>query len=158
MGRILEFDDIGGYATLWHDGNSTIVLTNGCFDLIHAGHLRTFREAKQWGDILVVGINSDRSVKALKGNSRPIIPENDRAELLAALTPVDFVTIFTETTAINLLEKVRPHIYLKGGDYTLENLPEKPVLERFNITVKFTPLIPGVSTSEIIRKIQQIQR
>jgi rfaE bifunctional protein nucleotidyltransferase chain/domain len=154
MGAILDFQELEQYAAGWHDRNLQIVLTNGCFDLVHVGHLFTFREAKKWGDILVVGLNSDRSVKALKGDSRPIISEHDRSIFLSALEPIDFVTIFDDNTAAGLIEKVRPHFYVKGGDYSLDILPEKPVLERLNIPVKFTPLIPGISTTEIMRKIK----
>jgi rfaE bifunctional protein nucleotidyltransferase chain/domain len=154
MGIILDIQELDRFATQWRRENQRIVLTNGCFDLVHAGHLHTFREAKKWGDILVVGINSDRSVKALKGDFRPIISQTDRLALLSALEPIDFVTVFDDDTAGNLLEKIRPHVYVKGGDYSLDTLPEKPILVRFNIPVKFTPLIPGISTTEIIRKIR----
>jgi rfaE bifunctional protein nucleotidyltransferase chain/domain len=154
MGTVLEYQELENYSVKWHARNLQIVLTNGCFDLVHAGHLHAFMEAKKWGDILVVGINGDHSVKILKGDSRPIIPERDRAALLAALEPIDFVTIFNDATAAGLLIKIRPHVYVKGGDYSLDTLPEKPVLERFNIPVHFTPLIPGISTTEIIRKIK----
>jgi rfaE bifunctional protein nucleotidyltransferase chain/domain len=156
MGCILNYEELELIATEWHRRNVRIVLTNGCFDLIHAGHLYTFREAKKWGDLLMVGINSDRSVKALKGDSRPIISQNHRLALISALEPVDFVTVFDDDTAGSLLDKIRPHIYLKGGDYSLDTLPERPVLERFNISVKFAPIIPGISTTEIIRKIKLI--
>lgn len=154
MGFILNYDDLESYVTGWQARGLTIVLTNGCFDLVHVGHLYTFHEAKKWGDILVVGINSDRAVKALKGASRPIISQNDRCALLSALEPVDFVTVFDEYTAAGLLEKVRPHVYVKGGDYSLDNLPEKPVLDRLKTKVIFTPLVQGISTTEIIRKIK----
>jgi len=154
MGIILNYDDLESFVTGWHTRGLTIVLTNGCFDLVHVGHLHTFREAKKWGDILVVGINSDRSVKALKGESRPIISQNDRCALLSALEPVDFVIVFDADTAAGLLEKIQPHVYVKGGDYSLDNLPEKPVLDRLKTIVKFTPLIQGISTTEIIRKIK----
>lgn len=150
----MSFQELDQYAAGWHARDLKIVLTNGCFDLVHVGHLFTFREAKKWGDILVVGINSDRSVKALKGDSRPIISEHDRSIFLSALEPIDFVTVFDDNTAAGLLEKIRPHVYVKGGDYSLNNLPEKPVLERLKIPVKFTPLIRGISTTEIMRKIR----
>lgn len=134
--------------------NQTIVLTNGCFDLLHIGHLRTFVEAKKMGDLLIVGINSDRSVRALKGATRPIINETDRAELVSGLKPVDHVIIFDETTVAHLLEVVKPHVYVKGGDYTLENLPEKEIINKLGIKVKFIPLVAGISTTELVKRIQ----
>lgn len=155
MGVVLDVQELDWFAAEWHARNLQIVLTNGCFDLVHAGHLHTFCEAKKWGDILVVGINSDRSVKALKGDSRPIISQNHRLTFLSALEPIDYVTVFDEDTAANLLEKIRPHVYVKGGDYSLDTLPEKPILDRFTIPVIFIPLIPGISTTEIIHKIKQ---
>jgi glycerol-3-phosphate cytidylyltransferase len=135
--------------------NKKVVFTNGCFDLIHIGHLRTFNEAKKMGDILIVGLNSDRSVKALKGETRPFISEQDRAELVLALKPVDYVIIFEETDVSHLLETIRPDIYVKGGDYTLENLPEKETIIRLNIEVKFIPLIAGISTTELVNRVSK---
>lgn len=139
----------------WRAANKKIIFTNGCFDLIHVGHLRTFIEAKKLGDILIVGINSDRSVKTLKGETRPLISELDRAELIVALKPVDYVIIFDEIDVSNLLETVQPDIYVKGGDYTLENLPEKETINRFNIEVKFIPLVAGISTTELVNRIRK---
>jgi rfaE bifunctional protein nucleotidyltransferase chain/domain len=154
MAMILAYEDLERFAAKWRHQNLSIVLTNGCFDLVHVGHLQTFREAKKWGDILVVGINSDRSVKALKGASRPIIAQDDRCALLSALEPVDFVTVFDDDTAAGLLERIRPQVYVKGGDYCLDSLPEKPILERLRIKVIFAPLVRGISTTEIIHKIR----
>lgn len=139
----------------WRAANKKIVFTNGCFDLIHVGHLRTFIEAKKMGDLLIVGINSDRSVKALKGETRPLISERDRAELIEALKPIDYVIIFDENNASRLLETIKPDIYVKGGDYTLENLPEKETIVRYNIEVKFIPLVPGISTTELVNRIRK---
>lgn len=139
----------------WRAANKKIVFTNGCFDLIHVGHLRTFIEAKKMGDLLIVGINSDRSVKALKGETRPIISEQDRAELISALKPIDYVIIFDENNVSRLLETIKPDIYVKGGDYTLENLPEKETIVRYNIEVKFIPLVPGISTTELVNRIRK---
>ena len=139
----------------WRAANKKVIFTNGCFDLLHVGHLRTFNEAKKLGDLLIVGINSDHSVKTLKGKTRPLISERDRAELISALKPVDYVIIFDEVDVSNLLETVQPEVYVKGGDYTLENLPEKETLIRFNIEVKFIPLVAGISTTELINRIRK---
>lgn len=138
-----------------HDGNKKIVLTNGCFDLLHVGHLRTFIEAKKLGDLLIVGINSDQSVRNLKGETRPLISEEDRAELIFAMKPVDHVIIFNEMNVSHLLESIKPDIYVKGGDYTLESLPEKETIIRLGIEVKFIPLIAGISTTELIKRIRK---
>ncbi len=151
---ILTMTDLAAHAATWRASGRTIVLTNGCFDLLHAGHLQTFTAAKQLGDILVVGLNSDRSVSSLKGPTRPLINQDQRALLVAALKPVDFVTIFDQQDACLLLETVQPHIYVKGGDYTLDNLPEKETIARLDTNVVFIPLVPGVSTTELVRKIQ----
>lgn len=139
----------------WRSANKKVVFTNGCFDLVHVGHLRTFNAAKKMGDILIVGINSDRSAKALKGETRPIISEQDRAELISALKPVDYVIIFEETDVAHLLETIKPDVYVKGGDYTLENLPERETIVRFNIEVKFIPLVEGISTTELVNRIRK---
>lgn len=154
MEKILTISEILTYLSHWRLNNKKIVLTNGCFDLLHVGHLKTFQKAKQLGDILIVGVNSDRSVQSLKGQTRPIIPENARAELIAALEPVDYVLIFDQYTATDLIELIQPHIYVKGGDYQLDNLPEKEVIKKFNIKVEFVPLVPNISTTEIINRIR----
>ncbi|HEY8393550.1 MAG TPA: adenylyltransferase/cytidyltransferase family protein, partial [Thermaerobacter sp.] len=107
-------------------GRGAVVLTNGCFDLLHAGHLKTLETARSLGDVLVVGINSDASVRRLKGPGRPLVPQQQRALLVAALECVDFVTIFDEDTAVRLVYTVRPAWYVKGGDYRLDQLPEAP--------------------------------
>ena len=153
--NIISPEKLTKHAQTWHDQQLTVVLTNGCFDLLHAGHLRTFIEAKKLGDILVVGLNSDRSVQSLKGPSRPLINQDERALLVSALRPVDFVTIFDENNAMALLEKVRPSIYVKGGDYSMEILPERDILLRLNSEVVFIPLVEGVSTTELVHKIKK---
>jgi rfaE bifunctional protein nucleotidyltransferase chain/domain len=139
---------------VWQRQNLKIVLTNGCFDLLHAGHLRTFYEAKKLGDLLVVGLNSDRSVRGLKGATRPLVRETDRALLVSALKPVDYVTIFDEPTASDLLLALRPDVYVKGGDYSLENLPERQAILQIGAQTVFVPLVEGISTSELVKKIR----
>lgn len=132
-----------------------IVLTNGCFDLLHFGHLETLQTAKRRGDILVVALNSDSSVHALKGKGRPILPAHERAEMLAAFSCVDYVTIFSGRRPHNVIRAVRPHIHIKGGDYAPEDLPEKKLVESFGGRVIIAPLVPKHSTSRIIDKIRQ---
>lgn len=130
-----------------------LVLTNGCFDLLHVGHVRYLQQARALGDLLIVGLNSDQSVRGLKGPSRPINAEMDRAEVLAALACVDKVTVFVQPTADALIEALKPDIYAKAGDYTLENLPERPTLERLGVTAVFVPFITGYSTTSTVKKM-----
>lgn len=154
MGLILSRNQLYEQAEQWHREKRKVVLTNGCFDILHVGHLRTFKEAKAQGDILIVGLNSDQSIRGLKGPTRPIIPQDDRLELLAALGPIDYVTLFDEATAVRLIELIKPQVYVKGGDYTLDSLPEKDALVRNQVEVKFIPLVAGISTTEMIKRIR----
>lgn len=135
-----------------------MVFTNGCFDLLHAGHVRYLQLAKTLGRSLVVGLNSDASVRQLKPTQpglppRPILPENQRAEVLVALKPVDAVVIFSEPTAIQLIEALQPDIYVKGGDYSLETLPETPTVQAYGGHIEFVQIEIPSSTSSIIRRI-----
>ena len=134
--------------------DNKIVFTNGCFDIIHAGHVRYLTAAKNFGDVLIVGLNSDNSVRKLKGASRPVNNQADRAEVLLALKPVDYVIIFDELTAENLIAQVKPDIYVKGGDYTLDTLPEAKIVQSYGGRVEFVKLVAGKSTSNIIKKIE----
>jgi D-glycero-beta-D-manno-heptose 1-phosphate adenylyltransferase len=154
MGTILDRERLVTQAAKWHEQKVRVVLTNGCFDILHVGHLRTFKEAKAQGDILIVGLNSDQSIKGLKGETRPIISQSDRLELLAALEPIDYVTLFEETTAVKLIELIQPQVYIKGGDYTLDSLPEKEVLIHYQVEVVFIPLVTGISTTDLIKRIR----
>jgi rfaE bifunctional protein nucleotidyltransferase chain/domain len=129
-----------------------LVFTNGCFDLLHPGHVRYLAAARAFGDALAVGINGDDSVRSLKGSGRPINRESDRAEVMAALESVDFVTIFPEIRTTNLLQLVRPQIYAKGGDYTPEtlNAEERSVLDDIGAEIRIVPFEPGYSTTTLI--------
>ncbi|MCO5298144.1 MAG: D-glycero-beta-D-manno-heptose 1-phosphate adenylyltransferase [Fimbriimonadaceae bacterium] len=130
-----------------------LVLTNGVFDLLHAGHVRLLEAARAHGDLLIVGINSDASVRRLgKGPHRPIHPQEDRAEVLAALRCVDAVVIFDESNPIALIEALRPEVHVKGGDYRLEELPETPVVQGYGGEVVLLPLLEGRSTTSALRK------
>lgn len=132
-----------------------IVFTNGCFDILHAGHVRYLAEARALGDCLVLGLNTDASVRCLKGESRPVNTELDRAAVAGALAAVDYVVLFDEPTAEALIEKVRPAVYAKGGDYTRETLPEAKIVEKYGGEVHFIDLVPGRSTTKIIEKINR---
>ncbi len=131
-----------------------LVFTNGCFDLLHVGHVRYLQEARALGDALAVAVNGDESVRALKGPTRPINGEDDRAEVLAALACVDYVFIFPDMRVTEAVRTVRPHVYAKGGDYTVDSLnPEElGALREAGSEIKILPLIPGRSTTAIIEK------
>ena len=134
------------------DGN-VVVTTNGCFDVLHLGHLRYLQAARQLGDLLVVAVNSDSSVRELKGENRPLIPEDERAEMLAGLECVDYVVIFPESTPIELLSELKPNIHVKGGDYKLEQLIEREVVEGNGGKVVVGLNVPGKSTTNLIEVI-----
>jgi rfaE bifunctional protein nucleotidyltransferase chain/domain len=133
-----------------------VIFTNGCFDLLHPGHISYLRAARSLGDTLIVGLNSDASVKRLKGPSRPVVPEKDRAAVLEALDSVDAVVIFAEDTPIRLMRELEPAVYVKGGDYRVEDLPEAEVAREFGAEVRIIPFEPGYSTSALIEKIKRM--
>lgn len=137
---------------LKRDGR-VVVTTNGCFDVLHLGHLRYLQAARQLGDCLVVGINSDTSVRQLKGENRPLVPEDERAEMLAGLECVNYVVIFPELTPVELLSTLKPNIHVKGGDYRLEQLIEKDVVEANGGRVVVGLNVPGMSTTNLIEVI-----
>jgi len=134
-----------------------IVFTNGCFDLIHVGHVRYLEKTKKLGDILIVGMNSDSSVRTIKGDSRPIIPEAERAEVLAALQCVDFVVIFDEPDPLSLISSLKPDVLVKGGDWSKDAIIGREVVESAGGRVILIPEIEGASTSNIIRKIAKME-
>jgi D-glycero-beta-D-manno-heptose 1-phosphate adenylyltransferase len=138
------------------EAGQKLVVTNGCFDLLHVGHVRYLQAARALGDALAVGVNGDQSVRELKGENRPINNERDRAEVLAALECVDFVTIFPDVRATRLLESVRPAIYAKGGDYTTAtlNAEERAVLEKIGAEIRIIPFEKGYSTSGLLEKLR----
>lgn len=131
-----------------------IVFTNGCFDVLHYGHIRYLLEARKLGDLLVVGLNSDESVRRLKGSSRPINRENERAFVLAALACVDYVTLFEEDTPEELIKLVRPDVLVKGGDYTLDNIVGADFVTKNGGTVTTIPFVEGFSSTRIIEKLK----
>ena len=133
-----------------------VVFTNGCFDLLHAGHVKLLEQAKRHGDLLIVGLNSDRSVRALKGPGRPIIPQRDRALLLAALQTVDYVAVFNERTPQRLIERLRPDILMKGADWGASQIVGGNTVRRAGGRVIRCPLLRGHSTTVIIRRIKKI--
>lgn len=131
------------------------VFTNGCFDVLHVGHLRYLQQAREQGDVLILGVNSDASVQALKGPARPIVPEEERLEMLAGLACVDYVTLFSEPTPNTVIELLQPDIHVKGGDYTEDQLPEAALVRAYGGEVRIMPLVPGRSTTDIVRRIKE---
>jgi len=134
----------------------TIVTTNGCFDILHSGHIEYLQCASNYGDILIVGINCDNSVRRLKGEGRPVNNEVSRASVIASLGFVDYCVIFSEDTPIEFLSRIRSHIHVKGGDYLARDLIEKKAVEENGGIIKILPLIKGFSTSEIIKKVTSL--
>jgi rfaE bifunctional protein nucleotidyltransferase chain/domain len=133
-----------------------VVFTNGCFDILHVGHIRYLRKAKSLGDILVVGLNTDRSVRKIKGEKRPIVPQKDRAEVLAALEFVDYVVLFDEPDPFSLIQKVRPTILVKGADWPKDKIIGRDVVEEAGGRVVRIPLVAGASSSGVIERIIQV--
>lgn len=133
--------------------NKTIVTTNGCFDILHVGHVRYLEETKKFGDILIVCLNSDASVRRLKGEGRPINNENDRAEVLNGLKSVDYVVLFDENSPAELLAKIKPDVHTKGADYTVETLPEAKIIIENGGRLEFIQFVEGKSTTNTIKKI-----
>ena len=133
----------------------TFVVTNGCFDILHVGHVRYLKKTKEFADNLIIMLNSDISVKAIKGENRPINNEQDRAEILSSLSCVDYVVLFDEKSPAKLSEEIKPDIYTKGADYTLETLPERDIVLKNNIKVEFIDFVEGKSTTNVIKKINE---
>lgn len=135
----------------WHD--KKVVFTNGCFDILHVGHIRYLKKAAELGDILVVGLNSDNSIKRLKGNDRPVNREKDRIEMLSELDFIDYIIVFNDDTPYEVIKTIEPDILVKGGDYTLESVVGKDIVESYGGEVKIIPVVEGFSTTNIIGKI-----
>ena len=150
----IDTKDIGTFCEVLRKGGQKVVFTNGCFDILHAGHVTYLEKARSFGDCLVLGLNTDASVRRLKGSERPINNEQDRAEVVGALRSVDYVVLFGERTAETLIAKVKPDVYAKGGDYTLDTLPEAKIVQSYGGRVEFIDLVAGRSTSNVIEKIK----
>ncbi len=155
MGQIVTQEEIVNIVRAGQKEGKTFAATNGCFDILHVGHVRYLQKTKSLANYSVVMLNADKSVKLIKGDSRPINNESDRAEILTALNCVDYVVLFEEKSPAGLLEKIKPDIYTKGADYTLETLPEREIVERNGIKVEFIEFVQGKSTTNIINKINK---
>src|SRR5215211_1140852 len=153
--KIIELEDLLDRCEKLRSGGTKVVATNGCFDLLHVGHVRYLQAARAFGDLLIVGLNGDRSVHQLKGAGRPITSQSDRAEILAALECVDLVTIFPESRATKFLATARPAVYVKGGDYTSKTLDqeESVILEEIGAAIRLIPFETGYSTSKLLERI-----
>jgi len=151
MGTILNQDDLQSTVRLLKTAGKKIVFTNGCFDIIHIGHIRSLKEAKKLGDVLIVGLNSDRSVSLMKPR-RPIIPQDQRAEILASLAMVDYVCLFDEETPYELIKLLRPDVLVKGGDWKKEEIVGADIAKE----TRSIAYIQGISTTEILEKIKKL--
>lgn len=156
--KIIPWEKLPAWRAAFRTSGKKLVVTNGCFDLLHLGHVTYLENARQHGDALLVGVNSDASVGQLKGPDRPLNSEADRAAVLAALASVSGVCIFTDKTATRFLAAAQPDIYIKGGDYTLEtvNQEERRTVEQAGGKLVIVPLVPGKSTTALLKKIAQL--
>jgi rfaE bifunctional protein nucleotidyltransferase chain/domain len=152
---ILERARLVARVSIERSKGKKIVLANGCFDLFHVGHIRYLQGAKALGEVLVVGINSDEQVRKLKGSNRPYMPENERAEIVAAIGCVDYVTIFTEPTVTELIRAVRPDFHAKGTDYTTETVPEKDIVKEYGGKVAIVGDPKDHSSTELIKTVSR---
>lgn len=159
MERFITKEELTALGKKYREEGSRLVLTNGCFDLLHTGHVRYLEQARALGDALIVAVNSDRSVQELKGPTRPINSEQDRAEVLGALRCVDYVTIFDEIRVTEVIKQLAPAIYAKGGDYTIETLDsgERKALEEAHSEIRILSLIPDRSTTRLLSLLKTTQ-
>lgn len=151
---LIKRNELNELITKLKSQGKTIVTTNGCFDILHVGHVRYLEKAKSFGDVLIVALNSDKSVKSIKGESRPINNENDRAEVLSALRSVDYVVLFDEDSPMDLLLQIKPDVHTKGADYTIETLPEAKGIMEAGGKIEFISFVEGKSTTSIIEKMR----
>lgn len=140
-----------------HKNGKTVVTTNGCFDILHVGHVRYLEKTKTFADVSIVLLNSDKSVRSIKGPTRPINNENDRAEILSALRCVDYVVLFDEDSPGNLLDEMKPDVYTKGADYNMDTLPEADIMKKNGTKVEFIEFVAGKSTTNTIEKMKNNQ-
>ena len=155
MGQLLRREKVAEFVANLHKSGKTVVCTNGCFDILHVGHVRYLEKTKSFADYMIVLLNSDKSVRSIKGEGRPINCEDDRAEILCALKCVDFVVLFDEDSPRNLLDEIKPDVYTKGADYTMETLPEADIMRKNNTRVEFIEFVQGRSSTKTIERINQ---
>ncbi len=153
--KIVSFDEIDEISRSIREENKTIVTSNGCFDILHMGHIKYLQTASEFGDFLIVGINSDSSVKEIKGKKRPVNSEIDRASIVASFGFVDYCVIFSQDTPVELLGIIKPRVHVKGGDYNISEIVEKKTVEDEGGTVKIIPVTTGYSTTEILNNLRR---
>ncbi|MBW6485918.1 MAG: D-glycero-beta-D-manno-heptose 1-phosphate adenylyltransferase [Syntrophobacterales bacterium] len=153
MKNILSREELRETVERLRKKGGKIVFTNGCFDILHAGHVRYLKQAKAAGDILVLGLNSDSSVRKIKGEKRPIVPQEERAEVVASLRSVDYVTIFEETTPLKLIELLKPDVLVKGADWSEKDIAGRDSVLSWGGRIELIPVVEGASTTNIIGKI-----
>lgn len=154
MGKVIDRKNIVEFTNELRKDGKTIVTTNGCFDILHVGHVRYLQKTKTFADYSVVMLNSDKSVRSIKGPTRPVNNENDRAEILCALDCVDFVVLFDEDSPQNLIAEIKPDVHTKGADYTVETLPEAKTIMENGGRIEFISFVEGKSTTSIIEKMK----
>jgi rfaE bifunctional protein nucleotidyltransferase chain/domain len=152
-GKVLDWDELLEQRARWRRENRRVVWTNGCFDLLHIGHVKSLRAARRLGDVLVVGVNGDESVRRLKGRGRPFVPVSQRMEVLAALEAVDYVVVLEDTRPDAALARLQPDVHCKGADYSESDLPELDAIREYGGTIEFVPFITGVSTTKLVRRM-----
>jgi D-beta-D-heptose 7-phosphate kinase/D-beta-D-heptose 1-phosphate adenosyltransferase len=156
MNKILERNTLKDKLEELRKKGKKIAFTNGCFDILHVGHVRYLREAKKTADVLVLALNSDSSVRSLKGKERPLVPEKERAEIIAALEFIDFVTIFPESTPLELINYLKPDILIKGGDWAEKDVVGRKEIKEWGGRVAIIPEVEGKSTTNIVEKIKDL--
>lgn len=156
LSKIIPYEALENWRAELKSAHQPLVVTNGCFDILHIGHITLLESARDLGNTLLVGLTSDRAVRTLKGASRPLIPEFERAQMLASLESVSAVCLFPDLNAVNFLEKARPDIYVKGADYTIEtiNQEERQELEQSKVPIRFLPHFDGRSTSALVSRLR----
>lgn len=154
--KIKSRDELTALRKRLMEQKKTVVFTNGCFDILHRGHVEYLERASEFGDVLIVGVNSDASTRRLKGKGRPLTPQQDRAYILASLASVDYVTIFDEDTPLDLIKSLRPDVLLKGGDYQLNQIVGRDVVEGYGGKVLTVPLIPNRSTTSVMSRLAEL--
>jgi D-beta-D-heptose 7-phosphate kinase/D-beta-D-heptose 1-phosphate adenosyltransferase len=152
-GKLKNLDELAAIAAEARQNGKSVVFTNGCFDILHRGHVHVLRQAKAAGDLLIVALNSDRSVQEIKGAKRPVLPETDRIELIGAMEMVDYVIVFDEPDPYKLIVAIKPNVLAKGGDWGAEKIIGADVVEQAGGRVVVIPYLEGFSTSEIIERI-----
>lgn len=151
-------DDLASLVEKYKTEGKTVAATGGCFDILHAGHVQYLEKAKSFGDILILFLNSDNSIKRIKGEKRPIVPENERAQVIAGLGCIDYVCVFDEDTPCQVIEKIKPDVWVKGADYKNKTVPEQKILAGYGGKIEYIDFLDGCSSTNIITKILDVYK